>query len=78
LRGIWFSEVPLMPSLDLPDEARHLPERLSCYDEAHAVVGAPTTREPKREGGNNNSKASIGDAGQPECWIQDRDGDVAS
>jgi hypothetical protein len=41
-------------------------------------IGAPTTREPKREGGNNNSKASIGDAGQPECWIQDRDGDVAS
>lgn len=38
--AIWFSEVPLMPSLDLPDEARHLPERLWAFLQTYQLLNA--------------------------------------
>jgi hypothetical protein len=38
--AIWFSEVPLMPSLDLPDEARHLPERLWAFLQTYPLSNA--------------------------------------
>ena len=41
-------------------------------------IGAPTTREPKRKAATTTRKRAIRGRSQPECWIQDRDGDVAS
>jgi hypothetical protein len=37
---IWFSEAPLMPSLDLPDEARHLLERLWAFLQTYQLSNA--------------------------------------
>ena len=38
--AIWFSEVPLITSLDLPDEARHLPERLWAFLQTYPLSNA--------------------------------------